>query len=138
MLNALQARTVAGLPIPKAYAWSPDAATNPVGAEYIIMEKAKGSLLSSKWPSMSKKEKIGLMQNVVFLEKSLTSHPFQHIGSVYYESDMRQHLQFDNSVTFSPTTYKGFVVGPTTSRKFLHDERRDVRTDRGPCQDTVS
>ena len=41
-------RTVLSLPVPKvlAYAASSD---NPVGAEYIIMEKVEGESLASRW-----------------------------------------------------------------------------------------
>jgi aminoglycoside phosphotransferase (APT) family kinase protein len=35
-------REVLGVPAPRVFAWSADAATNPVGSEYIIMEKMSG------------------------------------------------------------------------------------------------
>lgn len=45
------------------------------------MDKAPGVLLSSKWPSMTSMEKIGLMKNVVSLEQSLLSHHCSILGA---------------------------------------------------------
>ncbi|KAM5468853.1 hypothetical protein MauCBS54593_004848 [Microsporum audouinii] len=123
------ARNLAGLPIPRVYTWSAHSSLNPVGAEYIIMEKAEGILLSCRWPSMNKKQKVKLIQNVVSLEKSLLAYRFQHIGSIYYKSDLDQSRHNDKSFE---TAYAGFVVGPTTERKFLQDGRREINTDKGP------
>ncbi|KAK2825770.1 hypothetical protein FQN49_007382 [Arthroderma sp. PD_2] len=123
------ARNLVGVPLPKVYAWNPHTAGNSVGAEYIIMEKANGVLLSSKWPLMNKKQKVKLIKNVVSLEKSVLARQFEHIGSIYYESDLDSVSHNQN---FFNTPYKGFVVGPTTERKFLQDGRRDISTDKGP------
>ncbi|KZF23492.1 phosphotransferase enzyme family protein [Xylona heveae TC161] len=120
-------RTVAGIPSPKIYAWNARAAESPVGAEYIIMEKADGVLLSSKWPLMSTKEKHQLTQSIIAFERSLLAHKFENIGSIYYERDL-----VDSQDKFPATAYSGFVVGPTTDRKFLEDGRRKVKTDKGP------
>ncbi|EGD93510.1 phosphotransferase [Trichophyton tonsurans CBS 112818] len=105
-------RNVAGLPIPKVYAWNPHTSDNDVGAEYIIMEKAKGVLLSSTWPSMKKDQKINLINSVISLEKSLLTHHFQHIGSLYHKSDL-DGVQDRNK--FFDTSYGDFVVGPKNS-----------------------
>ncbi|EFQ97421.1 phosphotransferase enzyme family protein [Nannizzia gypsea CBS 118893] len=120
-------RKVAGLPIPKVYDWNPHTSNNDVGAEYIIMEKAKGVLLSSKWPSMKNDEKINLIKSVILLEKSLLAHHFHHIGSLYHKQDLARHHNM-----FLDTSYCDFIIGPTTERKFIHDGRRAVYTDKGP------
>ncbi|KAJ9196680.1 hypothetical protein DTO164E3_6210 [Paecilomyces variotii] len=109
------------------YAWNACAAGNPVGAEYIIMEKSDGVLLSSKWPTMSMKEKHQLTQCIIGFERSLLSHHFENIGSLYYETDLARSQD-----KFSTTAYSGFVVGPTTDRKFLEDGRRTFDSDKGP------
>ncbi|KAK2800297.1 hypothetical protein FQN51_006205 [Onygenales sp. PD_10] len=123
------ARSVAGMPVPEVYAWNPNTTDNPVGAEYIIMEKAKGVPLSAKWPSMSKTEKIQLMQSIVSLEKSLLSHRIDHIGSIYYKSDL---AGLRRKPRYSDTGYNDFVVGPATERMFLQDGRRHITTEKGP------
>ncbi|EZF34361.1 hypothetical protein H109_06017 [Trichophyton interdigitale MR816] len=121
-------RDIAKLPVPKVYAWNPHVPGNAVGAEYIIMEKAKGVLLSSMWPSMKKDQRINLIKNLVALEKSLLAHSFQHIGSIYHKSDF-DGVQNDR---FFDTPYAGYFVGPTTARIFTHDGRGKVSTDKGP------
>ena len=93
------------------------------------MEKAKGVLLSSKWPTISTKEKHQLTQNIITFERALLSHSFQGIGSLYYETDLASS-QDEFIVTPNP----GFVVGPTTDRKFLEDGRKDVNSYKGPCR----
>src|SRR4051812_1698284 len=49
LTNVLQARNVLGTPVPKVLAWSSKAEENPVGAEYIIMEKVLGIELERVW-----------------------------------------------------------------------------------------
>ncbi|RJE24525.1 Phosphotransferase enzyme family [Aspergillus sclerotialis] len=95
-----------------------DYCRDSITKKYIIMEKVKGALLSSMWPSMSKSQKIRLIQNVVFLEKSLLLHRFSHIGSIYYESDI---FHSDRSNKAFKTAYEGFFIGPTTQRMFFQD-----------------
>lgn len=129
MLIIPQVRNVTGMSVPKVYAWNASKTGNPVGAEYIIMEKAKGTVLSSKWPTMSPKEKLKLVQNVVKFESSLFSHRFDSIGSLYYEADLAKSQRSNYFVT----SFAGFVMGPTTSRASLIDGRRHVDFDRGPC-----
>lgn len=45
-------RDILGVPIPKVFAYSTDS-TNPVGAEYIIMERIEGVSLASRWLSLT-------------------------------------------------------------------------------------
>ncbi|QSS53026.1 phosphotransferase enzyme family protein [Histoplasma capsulatum var. duboisii H88] len=120
-------RTIAGIPSPKVYAWNARATGNPVGAEYIVMDKADGVLLSSKWPTMSMKEKHQLTQVIIDFERSLLSHHFENIGSLYYETDLAG-LQDK----FSTTGYSGFAIGPTTNRQVLEDGRKNFDSDKGP------
>lgn len=42
-----------GIPVPRIFGWSADP-NNPVGVEYIIMEKASGIPLETRWFSLSK------------------------------------------------------------------------------------
>jgi hypothetical protein len=49
------------LPVPEIFAWSSDA-SNPVGAEYIIMEKARGVQLFKVWDTISDSSKLSLIK----------------------------------------------------------------------------
>jgi hypothetical protein len=91
------------------------------------METADGVLLSSKWATMSTAQKHQLIQTIIAFERAFVSHPFDHIGSLYSDKDLIP------SDKFSPTGYPGFVVGPTTDRRFLEDGRKSVQSDKGPC-----
>ncbi|KAI2711768.1 hypothetical protein CBS147333_1269 [Penicillium roqueforti] len=86
--NSGQASTIAGIPVPKVHAWNNSAEDNAVGAEYIIMEKANGVLLSSQWATMSTDQKRELIQSIIDFERSLIAHSFDMIGSIYYENDL--------------------------------------------------
>ena len=48
------------IPVPRVFAWSSDK-DQPVGAEYIIMEKAPGEELGKSWSSMDISEKVDLV-----------------------------------------------------------------------------
>ena len=63
------------LPVPKVLAWS---ATNenPVQAEYIIMEEAKGSQLHEVWQDLSLPTKTEIIGQFVDIESKLLSLSF--------------------------------------------------------------
>lgn len=113
------------------YAWSARSTdkNNAVGADYIIVEKADGVVLSSPWPTMNTDQKHRLIQSIIAFERSLLSHNFDKIGSLYCEADL-----VGSQNKFSGTAYAGFVVGPTTDRKFFEDGRRNINPEKGPCR----
>lgn len=51
------------VPVPALLAWNSDS-TNPVGSEYIIMEKAAGCQLATKWREMDDYGHIQLIKNL--------------------------------------------------------------------------
>ena len=69
------ARTVLNIPVPEVFGWS---ATdqNPVNAEYIIMEEAKGAQLHSIWADLQLRNKLGIIQQIVDIERKLLSASF--------------------------------------------------------------
>jgi aminoglycoside phosphotransferase (APT) family kinase protein len=77
----LQARNVLGTPVPKVLAWSSKAQENPVGAEYIIMEKVSGIELEHVWPSMSIKDRLVIVKAIAGFQKAWTSVSFNRFGS---------------------------------------------------------
>jgi hypothetical protein len=56
------------MPVPKLYGYS-SPESNPVGVEYIVMEKAPGVGLETKWPSMDKRDLHKLASSFVEIEK---------------------------------------------------------------------
>ncbi|QSZ29034.1 hypothetical protein DSL72_003544 [Monilinia vaccinii-corymbosi] len=67
------ARNVLGTPIPRVFAWSSRAQENPVGAEYIIMEKVPGIELERVWPSMGIEDRFTLVKAMAGFQKAWTA-----------------------------------------------------------------
>ena len=69
------ARNILNLPAPQVLAWS---ATdqNPVQAEYIIMEEARGSQLHEVWQDLSLRKKCEIIREFVDVERKLLSISF--------------------------------------------------------------
>lgn len=109
---------------------------NPVGAEYILMERVKGRQLSDVWDTMSEAQRFGLAKNLVEIERRLASTTFAGYGGLYH----KDAIPSSNSMTALVETDQGatpeFVLGPTTERSFWEDEKRELEIDRGPCMTT--
>ncbi|RHZ48909.1 hypothetical protein CDV55_101627 [Aspergillus turcosus] len=116
-------RNVLDIPVPRVVAWSsPVLQPNPVGSEYILMERVRGRQLSGVWDAMSEAQRFGLVKSLVEIESKLLSAQFTHHGSLYYK---------DTYLYGKEPTAK-FVIGPTTERSFWEDEKRALDIDRGP------
>ncbi|KAI2788557.1 hypothetical protein POX_e06576 [Penicillium oxalicum] len=61
--------------VPRVFAWSSDS-SNPVAAEYIVMEKAPGVPLFQVWGTMTEFEKLRLIKNLTQLEAQLATIKF--------------------------------------------------------------
>ena len=135
-------REIIGIPIPRVYRWSADV-TNPVGAEYIIEEKAMGQPLGRLWNKLSMPAQLGIVNQIVEMEKKLSSVSFQKHGCIYYESDLKSRSltydRLDSAGSTSMSTHGqnsqlcGFVIGPSTNPKFWDGGRATMRLNRGPC-----
>jgi len=123
------------IPVPKVLAWSANA-SNPVGAEYIIMEKASGVQLFSKWEKMTELEQFRLIQNLTRLEGQLADINFPANGSLYLhesleEDDRRIHL----GQVLDP--FERFCIGRSCDRSWHQEaDSPDLRSrfDTGPCK----
>src|SRR5271155_1500008 len=76
-----------GLPVPRIYGYS-TTPNNPVGSEYIIMEKTVGKEVGHTWYDLSVKERKSITLEVAKLEAILFSIPLPAFGSVYYKRDL--------------------------------------------------
>ena len=87
-------REVLGIRAPRVFAWSADASANPVGTEYIIMEKMTGVESHNRWNHIAKgPEVFPLLYGVFDIERSFESAPFSQIGSLYFKDDVRADLR---------------------------------------------
>lgn len=129
-------RTQLDIPVPKVFAWaSRVGGDNPVGAEYIIMEKLQGESLASRWSSLSTKELVEVIKQIVDIEGRLFAARFSEHGSLYYKVDLERELREKrpnelNSVDPLPDR---FGIGPIATRLFWLEERSRMALDCGPC-----
>jgi hypothetical protein len=69
------ARTVLNIPVPRVLAWSANE-QNPVQAEYIFMEEARGSQLHELWDELPLRKKVDVIREIVDIERKLLSVSF--------------------------------------------------------------
>ncbi|KAF2281565.1 kinase-like protein [Westerdykella ornata] len=112
------------IPVPKVLTYNTSEGTNGVGAEYLIMEKCPGIELSHVWDSLSGKERVDIVKQLVAFTSRLYTARFPCYGSLYYSRDIPRGSGIELDDTFS--------VGPTTSRSWFDDRRGEVDIDRGP------
>ncbi|KAF2124066.1 hypothetical protein P153DRAFT_412352 [Dothidotthia symphoricarpi CBS 119687] len=139
-------RTILKLPVPPIYTYCSDP-FNPVGAEYIIEEKAKGKPLGSLWYMWQKETQLGLVTRLVDFETKLTSVSFGGHGCIYYKKDLEkkaiQVYDLDARSYSSGDLVKGspaeeFVVGPLTEARLWEGDRAMMKLDRGPWITPIS
>ncbi|GAT25167.1 phosphotransferase enzyme family protein [Aspergillus luchuensis] len=109
-------------PVPKILAWSSNASENPVGAEYILMEKVGGIQLNKVWPRMNIKQRFELVKTIARYQKAWMSKSFIQYGSLYYSKDLQSNsgciLVNEDGSRFKDDR---FAIGPSTGRGFLDD-----------------
>jgi aminoglycoside phosphotransferase (APT) family kinase protein len=121
------------LPVPKVFAYSSRVdGNNPVGTEYIIMERVHGSSLASRWQSLSKKELVDVIEQVASLEEKVLAIRFPMFGSLYYKEDVESSVEPARGCK-SEYLPDEFAIGPLAKRQFWFDERAEMEIDRGPC-----
>lgn len=132
-----QVRNILGTPIPRVLAWHSRAQQNPVGAEYIIMEKAPGTELERVWRDMGVEDRWALIQSLARFEKTWTSVSFTKFGSLYYTEDLDTGVGSDLSyrdANEDEITDRRFAIGPSVGRDFVGNGRVTIAFDRGPCK----
>ncbi|QSS53787.1 phosphotransferase family protein, PKc-like superfamily domain-containing protein [Histoplasma capsulatum var. duboisii H88] len=84
-LQFLKSRT--SIHVPEVFAWSADP-ENPIGSEYILMEKIQGVALAGKWGTMNLLERYKVIDQIVEMEKELGSLEFPAFGSLYLRDSL--------------------------------------------------
>ena len=133
----IQMQSILKTPIPKVLAWNSKPHENPVGAEYIIMEKAPGIELEYVWPSLDIKDRLVIVKTIATFQKAWTSVSFKKFGSLYYKSDLKEVVQDGTLYTNADGNDimdENFAIGPSTGREMIDNGRRAVNFDRGPCK----
>ncbi|KAG1758641.1 hypothetical protein EDD22DRAFT_909745 [Suillus occidentalis] len=107
------------IPVPRIYAWNSDA-SNPVGAEYMILDKVKGTPASLNWGDLSEEVKKTVVSQVARYFLEIFSLRFESAGSLY----------------LSPLSPQ-FVIGPIISTPFYHALDGFVRVPDAPISKNV-
>lgn len=132
-----QVRCKLGIPAPKVLAWHSRADDSPIGAAYIIMEKAQGVPLTELWESMSLRQRSGLIQNFDIVQKALSSISFKSYGSLYFAQDVKAGPPAEPlyiNTAGNDVVDERYIVGPIIGRGWLDDGRAKIKFDRGPCK----
>ncbi|KAL4935412.1 hypothetical protein BDV06DRAFT_217450 [Aspergillus oleicola] len=127
-------RDCLAIPVPRIHAWSTDE-SNPVGAEYILEEKAQGQSLGLIWGQLSIDSKHAIVKQVVAIEKKLASVAFPRHGCLYYQSHLESRPQKPAFTTIPKqvNVLGGFAVGPLTDPTLWQGQRATMNLNRGPC-----
>ncbi|PLN83759.1 phosphotransferase family protein [Aspergillus taichungensis] len=100
--------------VPKVLAWSSDPA-NPVGTEYIFMEKIRGIALAERWETMNTLDRYKIIDQVIEMEKVLESLKFPAYGGLYLrESAPQGYHHYPLPRDLDPAEL--FCVGPFCDR----------------------
>jgi len=127
--------THTGVPVPNVLAWSSDA-SNFVGVEYIVMDKAPGQQLFTTWSAMTIEEQFGLVEQLTQFEAELASIQFPANGSMYLcesMTDGEPWVALDRTVDPSGQ----FCIGPSCERAWSAQGKimaRPSQVKNGPCK----
>ncbi|KZF19666.1 phosphotransferase enzyme family protein [Xylona heveae TC161] len=119
-------RNVLQIPVPRILDYSPSLMNNPVGAEYIIMERVQGESLASRWLTLSTDEVKHIMTQIAEIEQKMFDYKFPGYGCLYHKHDIEDE---ENHLSLQ---VEDFCIGPVATRQFWHDERGMMEVDRGP------
>ncbi|KAF2429614.1 hypothetical protein EJ08DRAFT_270470 [Tothia fuscella] len=118
------------VPVPKVLAWSSDS-SNPVGAEYIIMEKATGVQLFTAWDGLDGSARLSLIEQLTEIEGQLARIDFPAFGHLYLRHSVQdQALHQKLAPTADPTS--SYCVGPSCDRSWEQASVGDKSLDKGP------
>lgn len=133
------ARTVLDIPVPRVFAWNAhaDSTDNPVGAEYILMEKVEGDILHTRWEDAEGKPAEAILDQTIGLEQRFMFFTFSQIGSLYYKQDVDKTLQCRplygpeaDPTDGDPDKYR---IGPLVDWDIWRGTRSSLGISRGPC-----
>ncbi len=117
-----------GIPTPQVFGYATE--ENPVGSEYILMEKLPGQPIGDAWFQFSEEQRLQVLHDIVKLELNLFRIPLPASGSIYYPQDLEQ-----TAARISiPGLADQFCVGPYAGLRWWFDRRGALEIDRGPCK----
>jgi hypothetical protein len=120
------------IPVPDVLAWSSDP-SNPVGAEYMILEKCPGRQLHTVWGELDELRRFELVKTIADFDGQLASIKFPVNGSLYLRA-----FGPENSVALdTPKGPQGvYCIGPIFNDSWLRDTEpvKNKEMEAGPCK----
>ncbi|KAH7402429.1 kinase-like domain-containing protein [Pyrenochaeta sp. MPI-SDFR-AT-0127] len=99
------------IPAPKVLAWNSNS-SNPVGAEYIIMDKARGVQLFQNWSDIGGLARLSIINQLVEIEREMARIRFPALGHLYHSESIdndKSYIHLDSSID-PPGAY---CIGPS-------------------------
>ncbi|KAM5499806.1 hypothetical protein McanMca71_006150 [Microsporum canis] len=131
-------RDVLNIPIPRIIAWSADQ-SNPIGAEYILEEKAPGTPLGMLWYQWKMKSRLEMIDQIIQIEGKLASTKFSKIGCIYFSDDFPDKTPggciLSTSSSLPSSVLERFTLGPLVSSDLWRGDRASMNLNCGPCKD---
>jgi hypothetical protein len=126
-----------GIPIPKVFDWN-SSASNPIGSEYIIMERVQGKELADTWHTMTFKERMAAVEKVVDIERMLFGIQFPASGSLFFKDSLDAQVKsVDMPKNTSLEEISKFCIGPSTEYLWWYQKRNELATNHRPCKHPV-
>ncbi|KAI6879690.1 hypothetical protein KC360_g7781 [Hortaea werneckii] len=124
-----------GVSTPLVYTYSADA-NNPVGSEYMVMEKVPGRCLADIWYELCDTERVKILGAIVDQEAKLFNIPLPAYGSIYKTSDLPRNIEHAKLKADAVQ----FCIGPDASLGHWFGTRSQLDMSRGPattCQQVL-
>ncbi|KAJ5367319.1 hypothetical protein N7541_001260 [Penicillium brevicompactum] len=95
-------------------AWSASS-TNPVGAEYIVMERVPGVQIFKKWGEMGESNRLSIIKRLTQWERELAGIRFPAFGSLYHKSSLHGSLGEHDLISLDQSVDPEglFCIGPS-------------------------
>ena len=123
------------IPVPIVFDWS-SSASNKLGSEYIIMERARGRELIHTWSTMTLEERRVVVKNIVDIEKQLFSIRFPANGSLFFKDSLDPSIKSVDIPKLSGLRGSSrFCIGPSTEYLWWYQRRNELAVNHGPCED---
>lgn len=120
------------IPIPQVYAWNSDA-SNPVGAEYMIIQKVPGISANTKWDTLSMNVKERVVLQVAEYLKVMFELRFDRAGALYLSSPPEDDVYVGPIVSVPFYRAADGIVRVAEAEPPLHTELSQYR---GPFSNT--
>lgn len=123
--------------VPEIY-WFDNNPENPVGAEYILMEKMKGVPLAEKWESMSNRDHMKIIDQVLQMEKELADIKFPAYGSLFPRNLLPDEMFKHHLLPSTLDPKESLCIGPSCDANWWYLQSEDGMQAKsetaGPCK----